>query len=333
MSDPYGFALVEEHTEPTTLPDLVRALHGAFVPIASDLRVPPFDLTVVVTADLTASVVARGIPGFDPERVGGQVRGKTLPILPSYSKTVIVIDAGSAPQGDEFHEAEWVSLVSHEYGHLFLSRLRAEAGTEPNPLARYPTPFEVGRILACAAADEYRCDLLSDAVLRAVARYTVNGGEPQPVTLATLRGPLYTGELALAHDEIVHPGWPNLIDRYRTGRIDLADMYETLVRQVDGITKLVAHADAVATSAGLPPVLTGGEDKRGIGLYLRDAWMPIRAILDETPMIPCLDEFAEIDTAVYTAGAGIADMLHKLGVRGEVTANNELYLHVTEPAR
>lgn len=97
-------------------------------------------------------------------------------------------------------------------------------------------------------------------MLRAAGRYTVDGGEPQPVTIATLRGHVYTGELALAHDAIVHPGWPDLIDRYRTGQIGVTDIYETLVKQIEGVIKLVAHADAVATSAGLAPVVTGGAD-------------------------------------------------------------------------
>lgn len=61
--------------------------------------------------------------------------------------------------------------------------------------------------------------------------------------------------------------------------------------------------------------------------------MPVRAVLDEIPLMPSLDEFAEVDTAIQEAGSGFVEMFDRLGVRGEVTQSGELYLHVAEPAR
>jgi hypothetical protein len=96
MTDPYSLTIIEEHTEPTTLTDLVEQIHPILTDRAQQLEVPPFHLTVVLSGNLTASVIQRGEVDSQPERVGGVVHGKTLNRTDDYAEVDMVLDATPA---------------------------------------------------------------------------------------------------------------------------------------------------------------------------------------------------------------------------------------------
>jgi hypothetical protein len=109
-------------------------LHEIMISKARDLQVPPFDLTIVATGDMTASVTARRELDFQPERLGGTVTGKTMAEVRDYSTVTIVIDA--TPIGDEENpliDLHRLTTIAHEYGHVLIGaapcRGRDPAGT------------------------------------------------------------------------------------------------------------------------------------------------------------------------------------------------------------
>src|SRR5262245_37394 len=71
----------------------VETLHQVLLAEVGDLDVPPIDLTVVLTADMTSSVRrrSRNEQTFQSERLGGNVAGKTLAINRDYSVVEILI--------------------------------------------------------------------------------------------------------------------------------------------------------------------------------------------------------------------------------------------------
>ncbi|WP_215149516.1 hypothetical protein [Streptomyces sp. ISL-44] len=90
---------------------------------------------------------------------------------------------------EELDQAELLHLVVHEYGHALVGRLRAAAGTRQPKTIRPKTPGEVAAIWAYEAADEFRCDLFSNALVGQCITVTPSsGGEPRRFTLADLLG-------------------------------------------------------------------------------------------------------------------------------------------------
>lgn len=331
MTSDFPLMIRHEHTDDPGLDGLVEQAHALLIDYAHELDVAPFDLAVILSGDITTTITNLGEAAFTPERVGGTVVGKTLPRTRDYAQVDIVLDANIG-EDSPLQVVEAVMFLAHEYAHVFIGRLRAKAGTRPAPPVRLQTPSEIAAILAYEAADEYRCDLFANSVLDRLT-ITVDDGEPQPVTLATLRGGDYFDELAQAHDQIIYPGWADLVDAYRREEIDPLDMFFTLVQQSGSVLKLLAHADATACSAGLPPILDGGSNLRGLGLYVAEAWPTIQRLLEaESQPIPTSQDFEAADRAIQAAGAGIERMWEKLGITW--TPDTDGYsLHVRVPMR
>lgn len=332
MTHPYPLTIVEEHTEPTDLEPLIENLHEAISVKAEELHVPPIDLTVVLSGDLAASVIKRGETDFQPERLlGAVVRGKTLPRDWEHTAVDLVLDASLIHDRSAYELFSFIFVLVHEYAHALIGRLRAADRPRPEPLTRAQSPAEAGAALAIVAADEYRADLFANDILRSVT-YSVDGGEQQPVTLDTVHGDIYRTHFGKALDEIVYPGWPDVVEAYRHYEITLEELQATLFRQSEEVVTLLAHAEACEQASGRLPVLTNLSAHPGVRLYLADAWTPIRRLLDGA-VIPAADAFAAADRAIRAAGDGFVDMWAKLGVTGEITPDGGLYLHVTDPVR
>jgi hypothetical protein len=163
MTDEYPFAFVAEHGADAGLGEAFEGFHHVISERARELTIPPFCTTVVLTDDLPASVIERGQPDFTAERLGGNVTGKTLAERSDYSSAALVIGAAGLGTGDAIGALHVMGTLAHEYGHVFLGRLRATAGTEasvPDP----PTPTEAARAVLQFAADEVRCDRFANAI-------------------------------------------------------------------------------------------------------------------------------------------------------------------------
>ncbi|WP_164385783.1 hypothetical protein [Streptomyces sp. OM5714] len=287
------------------------------------------ELTVVLTGDITASIRAHSEieRNFSPERSGGVVKGKTIGVVQDFSETVIVLDTGAGTADEELDEAELLHLVLHEYGHALIGRLSAGAGTRPPKANRPKTPEEVAAIWAYEAADEFRCDLISNTFLGTFATVTEGGGGSRPFTLADLVGEGYRDAFAGLLDQ-VHPGWPDLVFAYQTHQIGLDEMYEGLLLGTDGALTLIAHANAAEEAGGNPPLLSGFADHLAVRKILCSVWKPIREVLDSTPMLPSLDEFAAVDKAIQGCGKHMVAMWQSLGVSARLTQDDELQVFV-----
>jgi hypothetical protein len=329
----YPVTVTEEHGPVPRAVALLEGFHELMISKARELLVPPFDLTVVVTGDIQASVTQRSERDFQPERLGGVVAGKTIAHVRDYSIVTVVFDATLI--GDDENplvDLRRLATITHEYGHVLLGRLRATSGTRPGPPARTQTPTEAAAILAYETADEYRCDLFANALLSAL-EISIDGSGPAPMHLGFIYGDGYRDELVACLDRVVHPGLADLVDDYRHRRIPLEDMYGQLLMQTDQLLKLTAHADAVAAAANQSPVLDGLRTYRGVDLYLDGAWSPLRQAIATAEVIPKLPDFAAVDRNLQRLGQGIVDMWAQLGVRGSLTYTDELHLDIRAPMR
>ncbi|NBM21004.1 hypothetical protein [Streptomyces sp. GC420] len=308
-------------------------IHAALASAAADVwEAPPFELTIVLSGDLAASIADREV-GFTPERLGGgTVGGKTIPVQRDYSVVEMLV---GAPTGDDFDQLEWIHTVLHEYGHVILGRLRAAAGTRPSYPTRDQTLPEMAAIWAFEAADEYRCELLSDHLMKGLQQAGVLSS-PDPsatISLELLVQDRYCSTLTHLLDSVVHPGWPDLADSCLDGNIDIVTMFNQLVAETGHLLKMLGYADALERTAGRGRILDHFLEHLGASLYLAPAWDPIVELLESTPFIPTLSEFADVDTRLQSLGQGIVRMWETLGITGYLTAGNRLAVEVEPPLR
>ncbi|MFD8802986.1 hypothetical protein [Streptomyces atroolivaceus] len=325
----YALTVLEEHGARPGLVEFIEAMHSGMSMLADECGVPEMELTVVLTGDITASIRARSEAerNFSPERSGGVVKGKTIGVVRDFSETVIVLDTGADATEEDLDEAELLHLAAHEYGHALIGRLRAEAGTRPPKTNRAKTPEEVAAIWAYEAADEFRCDLISNNLLRRFATTSEDGGGSRPFTLADLVGDGYRDAFAGLLDQ-VHPGWPDLVFAYQTHQIGLDEMYERLLLGTGRVLTLVAHADAAEEAGGNAPLMVGFADHLAVRKILGPVWGPIREVLDSTPMLPSLGEFADVDKAIQGCGKHMVAMWQSLGVSACLAQDDELQVFV-----
>ncbi|MEU7031382.1 hypothetical protein AB0A60_32400 [Streptomyces sp. NPDC046275] len=325
----YALTVLEEHGARFGLVGFIETVHSMMSVLANECAVPEMELTVVLTGDITASIRAHSDieRNFTPERSGGIVKGKTIGVARDFSEAVIVLDTGTETIDEELDQAELLHLVLHEYGHALIGRLRAGAGTRPPKPTRSQTPDEVAAIWAYEAADEFRCDLISNTLLGKFGTVTEGGGRARAFTLADLVGEGYRDAFADLLDQ-VHPGWPDLVYAYQTHEIGLDEMYDGLLLGTSRVLTLIAHADAVEEAGGNAPLLTGFADHPAVRKILGPIWGPIREVLDTTPLVPSLEEFAAVDKAIQDCGKHMVAMWESLGVSAHLTDDDELYVSV-----
>ncbi|MFD8439981.1 hypothetical protein ACFV2I_33440 [Streptomyces microflavus] len=330
MVDDYPLVVTEEHDARRGLADQLRVIHAALASAAADIwQVPSFELTIVLSGDLSASIEDREA-GFTPERLGGgTVGGKTIPVHRDYSVVEMFV---GAPAGDGFDQLEWIHTVLHEYGHVVLGRLRAAAGTRPPYPTRDQTLPEMAAILAYEAADEYRCELLSDSLMKGLQQTGVFRSSAS-LTLELLVQERYSSTLTDLLASVVHPGWPDLVNSYLEGNIDIVTMLNQLVTETGHVLKVLGYADALERAAGRSHTLDHSLEHPGASLYLAPAWGPIVELLENANSIPALSEFADVDTRLQALGQGIVDMWETLGITGYLTAGNSLAVDVESPLR
>lgn len=81
-------------------------------------------------------------------------------------------------------------------------------------------------------------------------------------------------------------------------------------------------------AGGNAPLLTGFADHLAVRKILGPVWGPIREVLDSTPILPSLDEFAAVDKAIQGCGKHMVAMWQSLGVSGSLTQDDQLHVTV-----
>lgn len=139
-----------------------------------------------------------------------------------------------------------------------------------------------------------------------------------------------------ALDSIVHPGWPDAIQLYRTRGRDLNSMWGGIVSQTEQMLTLLAHADSAGAVTGMAPVLTepAVSIHVAVEMYLNDLWEPIRETLASQPLLPSLTNFAALESELLTIGQDtMLDMWAILGLTFTEHDDRSFYIDVAEPSR
>ncbi|WP_256790284.1 hypothetical protein [Frankia sp. AvcI1] len=274
---------------------------------------------------------------YTVDRVGGGLAvAKTIPMTSDRSRFHIVIDGMQL--GEFLDPQEWAystTLIAHELVHPLLERLRWASGAMEGVNFPSHTPSEYARSISRCAFDELRADLVAGMVLGQMFTATPQDGAPRPMTIVDVIGDgqrLSVGEVL---DDVVYPGWPDLVQSFRTRRIDLERMWSTLVSQTDQAMTLLAHVEAQAVGTDRTgPLEAEFAGHRGTCLYLGPAWGAILDAGRQNPL-PTLSEFREQEHALLREGEeAIIQMWERLGLSFEDLAEpRTFYIHVGEPAR
>ncbi|MEV5769127.1 hypothetical protein AB0L34_31855 [Micromonospora sp. NPDC052213] len=334
MPEKYPLIILNEFFEESEYHQYIQPVHTAIMSVAEDLRIPPFETTVVMSGDMTASVNRRTKDkSFSPERVGGQVAGKTMPIDPTnFSQVDLVMDMGMmnpVPEGTQL--GMFIYLLAHELGHAVIGRQRTTSGD--TPAARRVEPSGMAGLYGLEAIDEWRCDQLADIVLGGIATVNVDGNQ-SAVRYGLMLPSDWTADLRNVVDEVVYPAWPDLVWSYRIHDIDLEQMWEQLQTQTSQVLIFLAHNEARALSAGRPSPLTQLAGHRGVDLYLGPAWSEIMKEAETQPILASQDEFQRNqDDLLIVCRSAITKMWTTLGVTGRRLLDGTVYLDVSDPAR
>lgn len=333
MSDKFPLTVLNEEYGESAYHPLIQPIHSAITTLAEELATPAFETTIIMSGNLTASVDRRGKEkDFSPERLGGQVAGKTFPVDPTdYSRVDVILDVGMmAPDPDGLQQGMFVYLLAHELGHAVIGRQRTTCGDAPT--AQRDDPSGMAGVYGLEVVDEWRCDRLADIVLGGMVTAEVVDGEPVPARYGYLVPDSGQAELRQVLDQAVHPAWPELVWSYRVGQTDLASMWEKLQEQTKQVFVCLAHAEAKALGAGQPSPLSQVAGHLGADLYLSPAWSRIMQVVEPQPILSHHSEFHTHQNEVFrVCQSAIAHMWACLGITRRPTDDGRVYLDVTEP--
>ncbi|MEV4817201.1 hypothetical protein [Micromonospora tulbaghiae] len=335
MPEKFPLIVLNEFFQESEYHQFIQPVHSAITTVAEDLGTPPFETTVVMSGNLTASVNRRAKDkSFSPERVGGQVAGKTMPIDPTnYSQVDVVMDMGmmtSTPDGTQ--QAMFVYLLAHELGHAVIGRQRTTSGDTPT--CHRAEPSGMAGLFGLEAIDEWRCDRLADIILGGVATANIDGEQQSPVRYGMMLPSDWAADLQQVVDEVVYPAWPDLVWSYRVREIGLEQMWEKLLTQTNQVFNFLAHNEAKAIGAGHPSPLAQLAGHRGVDLYLGPAWSEIMKTAEAQPVLTHQDEFQRSQSDLLMAcRSAISGMWASLGVTGRRLIDGGVRLDVTDPIR
>ncbi len=323
----------------------VTFAHQALSSLASDAGLPVMRATAVLTGDFAGAAReavalgprADGSVGYSAERLGGKAVAKTIALTDDFSDVRILFDSAAwRARGPEDLGLFGLYLVAHELTHAFVGRLRAESGAFVGVHLPSKTPAECARSIARASAEEFLADIVAGTVLGVAASISVDG-QSRPLRKSDLAdGPGgYASQLGLVLDDHVHPGWPDLVQRYRDHRLGLDVMWRRIVEDTDQVMTLIAHAEAEAAMDEAPGPMAGQYSGHpGVALYLAPAWTAIRQAMQVTVLFPPPEEFRASEAQITNAGEdALLAMWGRLGLTSEVRAGREFAIWVSEPQR
>jgi hypothetical protein len=223
-------------------------------------------------------------------------------------------------------------LVAHELSHPLLDRLRWASGVMEGAMLPSQTPVEFARSITRIAVDELRADMVANVVLGQLVTVTQEDGQTRPSTLVDVVGDDQRLDVGRVLDEIVHPGWPDLVQAYQ--QITLGQMWSAIAMQTDQTVTMLAHVEAQATASERPgPLAAELAEHPGTRLYLGPMWKRILDAVGDR-LLPGLSDFRDVELALLDEGEGaITGMWMQLGLTFDLLEERSYYVHVTEPAR
>jgi hypothetical protein len=309
------------------LRSLATTIHAALEHLAQEQQIPDVEVTVVVAGDFAGEVGAlllqRGDGNseqFRTERIGGVVVGKCIALNDDFSKQVVVLDGAGWSNPDPAAQAQSIASLAHELAHVVIDRARHASGARDGVPATPYNGVDMACEIARTAAAEFRADLVANAVLRVLASTSDSGGVTRPLTIYDLCGDGHCDELRRALDAVVHPGWPDTVQRYREHRLTLPQLWEEIASSTGGVFNLLAHGEAHAHAGNASSSLETLRAHRGVELYLGPAWQALEdAITSEAGILPALSATRGYEQYIAEKGGrAILDMWTRLGLTVEV---------------
>jgi hypothetical protein len=320
----------------------VRFAHQVVSSVPQFAGVPSTKVQAVITSDFVATVQRvlddSGQPG-DPyavERLGGSAVAKAMRTSDDYSAHTVVFDATQWPADSNPVSPFGLVLAAHEMSHVMLGRSRWASGALEGVVFPSVTPVESARSMVRTAVEELRADILAGTALGIAASTTVDG-ETRPSRPGDLIGhDGYRTQLAAVLDANVYPGWPDIVQRYRTRQMPLDQMWKHIGQSTDQVLTLLAHCQAESHFA---EESTGVFDEamaehRGVELYLRPTWDPIMEALASQRVLP---DFADTQSAelelLDVAEAAVMALWERLGLTMDIRDEREYAIRVSKPER
>jgi hypothetical protein len=197
------------------------------------------------------------------------------------------------------------------------------------------TGTEFARSIARISAEEYRATVLANALIGVLLSVGVDGNPPRPMTVHDVMGDGYTDGLAQVLDEVVHPGWPDTVTKFRCWGMTLDDLGKQIIEGTDQVFTILGHAESHAEAGGRSRPLEVCSAHRGVELYLGPAWelliAPARA---SAPVPSTLDDVRKLEDEIVTEGeAAILAMWLTLGITIEERGNREWAMWLKDPQR
>ncbi len=318
------------------------AVHGALSEIGRSVGIPQVKVSMILTDDFI-DVVRRltGNHSFAGQRVGGTVLAKCLPQKKDYSDVIVVMDAlalpGACRAGPPEEEVErqmlQIYLIAHELAHPLLHRARSLAGAPDVDVDSPLTEANIARCITQLLVDEYRADLIGDAVLRVVLQSYL--GDGNSIGAWDMLGQAYMERLAEALAE-AHPLWPDMVQRYREHEIDLMSMWDEVCTSVKETLVLLTHTQALADSTGQPSVLETEALAAlpAVRLYLQRPWGVFAKAFRDAPILPAVDLAHGDDSTLVAAGEdAVRQIWSTLGLTLEDRSDGQFAIWVKAPIR
>jgi hypothetical protein len=325
------------------LRSLAATIHAALEHLAQEQQIPDVEVTVVVAGDFASEVgtILRqqgdgSDAQFSTERIGGVVVGKCIALNDDFSKQVVVIDGMGWINPDPAAQAQSIASLVHELAHVVIDRARHASGALDGVPATPYNGVDMAREIARTAATEFRADLIANAVLRVLASTSDGDGVTRPLTIYDLCGDSHCDELRRTLDAVVHPGWPDTVQRYREHHMTLPQLWEDIASSTGGVFNLLAHGEAHADAGSASSPLETLRAHRGVELYLGPAWQALEdTITAEAGILPALSATRAYEQHIAEeSGRAILDMWARLGLTVEVDLRDGRFaLWVGEPQR
>ena len=261
---------------------------------------------------------------------------KTIPIGDDHGEVRVIFDSVTwRPGASGDSGLLGLFLAAHEFTHAFIGRLRAASGSMEGVILPSRTPVEVARSIARISTEEFVADIVAGRILATAASATVDG-ESRQLRPADLTGHArgYSDQLGMVLGQTVYPGWPNLVQSYREGHINLETMWSGIAQGTDQAITLIAHAEAEAVlNDGPQPLEEIYADHNGAALYLAPAWTAIRQEMGDS-LFPNPEAFRATEGRITDAGGtALLEMWKRLGLTFEINPDRSYVIRVSEPMR
>ena len=316
-----------------------RGVWAGLARIAAGQGIPACRVQAVLTDDFVGEVSRLsggkppGAPEFTVERVGGTAVGKNISLSEDGSEVAVILDATT---WNDHHEPQVkllnMLLIGHELAHPWIERGRIAAGLYEGVSFPSVTSTEIARSMSSILSGEYRADYLSDMIVRPFFS-TGNGTERQPIGGWDILGDGYMEHL----EDVLgaaHPGWADLVDEYRYGRIDLESMWENLVSRLDQTLNLLIHAQSHADAAEVPDPITLEPIRSlaAVRLYLAESCAAFVSMVREAPLLPRVEETLRWEEDIRAVGEeSIRRIWKRLGITATDNPDRSTQLDVEAP--